>query len=356
MNWKTPAFASCLSALVAGWVVHRLDHPAPPVPASTPIDLPNPGPSQALSRIPGPRSHAAGLTSSPVAPTFHWSQIESGDYAQYTANLRAVGCPEQTVREILRADLAQALQPAGRLVAIPGEFWNSGFLTSPRTSSGSSRVESALDALVGLEPIPAPDLSFLPAAQAQAVNEWRERYDALEEALPESSIDTDDSETRSELSRRGDRELASLLTPEQLEDYQLRYSYMADELRSDLVGFEVTEEEFRQLFRALQAEQNGAREGRLDNAEDALRNILGEERHARYRRAQDPTFRDLVQEAADAGHPYEDAVALYSEIQAVRAAAGANESPATDVSAIGASIQTVMGSEMRLIFLDFAGR
>jgi hypothetical protein len=36
---------------------------------------------------------------------FHWSQIESTDYRTYVANLRSIGCPEQTIRDIIATDL-----------------------------------------------------------------------------------------------------------------------------------------------------------------------------------------------------------------------------------------------------------
>ncbi len=35
-----------------------------------------------------------------------WSLIESDDYHQYAENLRAIGCPDKTVRDILVADIA----------------------------------------------------------------------------------------------------------------------------------------------------------------------------------------------------------------------------------------------------------
>src|SRR5262245_55092968 len=43
-------------------------------------------------------------TLEPVAaknPEFHWSQIESPDYREYISNLRAIGCPEATIRDII---------------------------------------------------------------------------------------------------------------------------------------------------------------------------------------------------------------------------------------------------------------
>jgi hypothetical protein len=36
---------------------------------------------------------------------FQWSQIESTNYTTYISNLRAIGCPEQTIRDIIVADV-----------------------------------------------------------------------------------------------------------------------------------------------------------------------------------------------------------------------------------------------------------
>src|SRR5215831_1795406 len=36
---------------------------------------------------------------------FSWSQVESDDYPTYIANLREIGCPEQTIRDIIIADV-----------------------------------------------------------------------------------------------------------------------------------------------------------------------------------------------------------------------------------------------------------
>src|SRR5262245_7658770 len=35
------------------------------------------------------------------ATPFHWSQIESTDYRQYIANLRAAGFPEEIIRDLI---------------------------------------------------------------------------------------------------------------------------------------------------------------------------------------------------------------------------------------------------------------
>src|ERR1700719_942751 len=36
---------------------------------------------------------------------FSWREVESNDYPTYIANLRDIGCPEQTIRDIIIADV-----------------------------------------------------------------------------------------------------------------------------------------------------------------------------------------------------------------------------------------------------------
>src|SRR5258706_2485281 len=40
-------------------------------------------------------------------PTIRWSEIESADYRQYITNLRALGVPEQIIRDIIVTDVNQ---------------------------------------------------------------------------------------------------------------------------------------------------------------------------------------------------------------------------------------------------------
>jgi len=49
-----------------------------------------------------------------VKPAFHWSQVESTNYFEYVAGLRAIGCPEQTIRDIVSADLNTVLADPDR--------------------------------------------------------------------------------------------------------------------------------------------------------------------------------------------------------------------------------------------------
>jgi hypothetical protein len=60
--------------------------------------------------------HAAGETdlkaSAPASLLpFRWSQLESTNYLTYIANLRAIGCPAQTVRDLIVADVDSLYAP-----------------------------------------------------------------------------------------------------------------------------------------------------------------------------------------------------------------------------------------------------
>src|SRR5262249_596309 len=57
---------------------------------------------------------------------FHWRMLESADYEKYIANLRSVGCPEKTIRDIIVADVEKLY--AGKIAASPlgSGFWSSG--------------------------------------------------------------------------------------------------------------------------------------------------------------------------------------------------------------------------------------
>jgi hypothetical protein len=69
---------------------------------------PSPTPLVQLDNTPSAAAAAVPPTTVPVrgeGRPFNWSQVESGDYRTYIANLRSIGCPEQTIRDIITADV-----------------------------------------------------------------------------------------------------------------------------------------------------------------------------------------------------------------------------------------------------------
>src|SRR6267378_5933873 len=58
---------------------------------------------------------------------FSWRELESTDYPTYVANLREIGCPEQTIRDIIIADVnaLYARRRAAELVTSEQQWWRS---------------------------------------------------------------------------------------------------------------------------------------------------------------------------------------------------------------------------------------
>ena len=81
---------------------------------------------------------------------FHWSQIEADDYQTYVENLRRIGCPEETIRDLVKQDLDKLYdqRKADILSKSPArkEYWKTGNpSTLSRPSSATSSQMAQLD-------------------------------------------------------------------------------------------------------------------------------------------------------------------------------------------------------------------
>src|SRR6185295_13264151 len=58
---------------------------------------------------------------------FSWREVESADYPIYIANLRDIGCPEQTIRDIIVADVNQlyAQKRTTEITTADQQWWRS---------------------------------------------------------------------------------------------------------------------------------------------------------------------------------------------------------------------------------------
>lgn len=57
-----------------------------------------------------PQPHTVAAPAVPIStlqPSFHWSQLDAPDFATYVRNLRGIGCPEATIHDILKGELAE---------------------------------------------------------------------------------------------------------------------------------------------------------------------------------------------------------------------------------------------------------
>jgi hypothetical protein len=109
-----------------------------------------------------------------------------------------------------------------------------------------------------------------------------------------------------------------------LEEYLLRYSNNADQLRGELRGFGADADEFRRIFRArdgydLQLSAldpndpaSSKRKAELEQMRnEAVEQVIGQERFRLYRLAQDPSFISARQSALEQGIPPEKVLPMF---------------------------------------------
>lgn len=291
---------------------------------------------------------------------FTWQQIESGDYFTYVENLRAIGCPQQTIRDIILADVNQlfARRRAATVQTEYDQWWRSepdldvleAAVSRSEELEKERRVlltqllgpgwESADPTMPTVRHLGGPHLtgatlSELPADTEQAVRQgWTKLHQAYAAYQQERSAagKPEDPLVVAQMRREHREQLERLLTGEQLEEFLLRNSRVSEQLRTSLEGFDTTPEEFRAIFRALDGadrqlmyatvttpESYDQQQQQLtQQADAALERALGQERFAEYKLNVDPVYRDVRTLAEDVGAAPETVLPLY-EIQRVRA-------------------------------------
>jgi hypothetical protein len=301
--------------------------------------------------------------------SFSWREVESTDYPTYIANLRSIGCPEETIRDIIIADVNSmyAKKRATELLTPSQQWWRSEAdpavlqAASEKLRGWEEERLALLNKLLGIS-WEARDLSNLPRPTRSTLPLDGPMLGQLSPEIKQAVMDvTDQSQTRlqtylDDMKREGKTpdpleiaklrkqtrdDLARVLSPGQLEEYLLRYSQNANDLRDqfgELRYFNASEDEFRAVFRSTDslsqqiqllvgddANTVAQRKSLEDQREAALKNALGEKRYEEYRLLQDPVYRDAVATAEQNGNPdaartiYEINLASLEEQAKVRA-------------------------------------
>lgn len=259
-----------------------------------------------------------------------WEQVESPDYGEYISNLRAIGCPEETIRDIILADVNKLYDEKKKEVrgGLPRfEYWKAGnpmaaFMGDPQSLQQVRALEEekagVLRAL-GIEPDPMQQLiaaaggnpmdiafEFLPHAKRTEVMKVMTEFQAR--MMERSQDGLFDGQDMMKAQREMEQVIRQMLTPEEFLDYQLRFSVTANLMRSQLAGFEPSEEEFLTIFHLRDAfdqehspfvdetgteEQLRQRQQAHATLDQQIRDTLGSDRFAEYQRAQDPQYQQL---------------------------------------------------------------
>src|SRR5688572_5360086 len=327
------ALTLTLNLALAGWIGFQLARPAQPTSAVATEPV---APEAKTSARKFTRSHTETETSvvtNEVVDKFTWHNLESSDYKVYIANLRAAGCPEETIRDIIIADVDKLF--ASRFTALRPQqeefqFWKTGnnygssYNQTPEQRKQSRELYEEKQKLLkellgedyhkeiarqfGYATEEDPFMAGLPKEKKDAAQKLVQQFNEKRSeiyAKAKGHISMDVQDEIKVLNRQMNDDLAKVLTPQELFEYQVRTSEIAINLKyNGLQLVEATEEEFRAIFKAKPARELIKRSeyGVLDKAwrdaqkriDDELRRTLGEQRICEYGRAQDGDYQNLV--------------------------------------------------------------
>lgn len=291
-------------------------------------------------QVPGPVSpdgkHSPSRPEAQAVPVarslgFHWSQLESTDYRTYIANLRAIGCPEETVRDIILAELDKLYrqkladlsaaevarrQREGPRRGGPGQVDPQRELFREKNAVVKELLGIDLEAMNRAND---PSLqranqrvAFLPEPKQGPVRAWEDKYTDEERQIYANAkgVLTDANRAAlAALQQQKAAELNTLLTPDEQFEYAVRNSPAAQQLHVDLGAVQPSDAEFRAIYQAQAALQGkldamGGLQG--DDAQKAasteawneynaqMQAVLGDQRYADYQRSKDPDYQTLL--------------------------------------------------------------
>jgi hypothetical protein len=344
MNRRTAIILSLVlnMALAAAACLLARQHPAsdPRTPVTHALSI-------RASEEPEPGHSPAPETSA----RFHWNMIESEDYAVYIANLRAIGCPDSTIRDIIYADVSELYVRKRRALFEPLErqFWD--WMASDKERQGDNEWQMNYNALQeekmkllkvllgeAREPaaqkqrraFPQPQVEFLSEEKQEQLEQLFAKYNQLRQEMrpqPGQAIGPEYRERMKALMQQQEADLKQLLTPEEYDEYKLRRSPSVHAVQN-LYGFEPTEDESRAMARVRmeleEVQRNrdpsavgdkkqilAARQQAQQRLDEQVNAVLGDVRFAEFKRASDPRFQEIYRVALRYDLPNEVAVRVY---------------------------------------------
>jgi hypothetical protein len=322
-------------------------------PGPLPAELPTAQSSPPLTvAVPEPQ-----VVTNVVTNRFEWRQLESEDYRTYILRLRSIGCPEQTIRDIIIADLDNLFAP--RLAAIYPrkkelKYWESEEeeLANEHDQRAWQKQEASIDRekrevvrdlmgvdlvaerlkLKGQEDYFARRLPFLSEDKRMQVRDIIEKFNELDWDIRQKQWDegeplsAQDRATLRASREAREAELNRLLAPPEREQFDLWMSDAAAYARFAMYGMGASEEEFRKVYQ-LRAEfekqwprdefdledpqVRTAWEQAGRDLDEKLKAALGPDRFAQLERGRDHDFHEMNALAARYKFPKQRAVEVY---------------------------------------------
>ncbi len=285
-------------------------------------------PEEAAEQAAAERRASAARTATAAPPPSLWSQLHSDDLRLLVARLRAAGFSPVVIRAVVDRLVADRFDP--RIKAVTRErdatpYWRQ----PPYLMSGSKPLEDLnqiyrerarlLRELLGTDALAYGGYDISAAQRRQYGDLSQAKIDLVARINDDYAEMTgqiragmqgvtlpEDREKLALLEREKRADLAAVLTPAELADYEMRASNVTSRLRTSLSIMNADEAEFRRIYAALQpfAEvlyptvptsgiPSEVRRDATLRANEALKAALGPERFADYQRASNSDYQQL---------------------------------------------------------------
>jgi hypothetical protein len=288
-----------------------------------------------------------------AAKRLDWDLIKLPNLHPFVANLRGVGCPELTTKDIIMAEVNRRYLPRERSLKLRYEdydLWDAPPASAPKTLENQMQLaalyaekKALLKDLLGIDvDLPFPKalverserkfelaLADLPEHKRVQVRDIHEKYLAEAQRLRAATMDflsPADVAALAKLKAERWQALSKALTPDELADLHMRNSSVASAARSRLAG-DVSETEMRDVFKKLIGKYNDASAAPPETvvatmsdlrrqmlSGEIAKEVIGEDRWNQAQQNRDPMFRALQQ----SGLPPESVQKVYAEQKAVQ--------------------------------------
>ena len=269
-----------------------------------------------------------------------WQKLYSSDLRTLVAQLRAAGFPPSAIRGVVEAELE--VRYRGQVDALLAKIGDIPYWKSERGARGTFKIYDEISTLMrergrlmrdllgddlfaaqGVDAKQAQQRRFgsIPKHKLELVQRIAEDYAEMTNQVRTAALDIflpEDREKLALLERERRADLAAILTPEEMEEFEMRTSTVTSRLRSTLTYMDATEDEFKTIFRAYQPvadivfpsggmsrELMRERQEAQQKVLEQLKIALGEPRYSDFARANTPEYQQLARMATAENIPHD---------------------------------------------------
>jgi hypothetical protein len=340
----TITISFCLNLALAGTAVHLLKQPASLTLRDSAATISEMTPTPTAASLPVASNSPAAVTY--VTNRFAWSTVEAEDFEQLATNLRTIGCPEKTVRDVVVARARRRLEQLSKEGEPKLAFWAAGLRRARaqreaerQLATARAKVFASVERAVG-RGVFTEDGRIMEDFVEQAIARFLSGPISEEKILQlaglivrqKALVDEvrakthgvwleEDEAALQNLGRQFHQELAALLRPSELEEFTARPAIMKLADRVQFEATDLTPAEIRAVA-LIRARFHGPAEAEWfegdsltdeqeAQATQAVREFLGEARFVQLERAGDRAFQELFEVGREYNLPQGSAVKAF---------------------------------------------